>query len=65
MVRISYSSTLPLLKLPLLRSDEVNRDLDMFPDQLLPQELPGFVGIMSLLWIRLSDENKGHEINER
>jgi len=51
---VSDGSTLPLIKLPLLGSSEINRDLDMFTDQLLPQELPGFVSIVSLLRVGLS-----------
>jgi hypothetical protein len=54
MASVSHSGTLPLIKLPLLRPDEINRDLDMFTDQLLPQELPGFIGIVSLSRVRLS-----------
>ena len=69
MARVSHSSTLPLVKLPLLRSDEINRDLDMFTDQLLPQELPRFVGIMGLSRVGLSEMctkvSRNYEINER
>ena len=69
MARVSHSSTLPLVKLPLLRSDEINRDLDMFTDQLLPQELPRFVGIMGLSGVGLSEMrtkvSRNYEINER
>ena len=45
---VSHGSTLPLVKLPLPRSDEINRNLDMFTNKLLSQELPGFVGMVSL-----------------
>jgi len=54
MTSVSHSSTFPLIKLPLLGSGEINRNFDMFTDQLLPQELSGFVGIVSLLRVGLS-----------
>ena len=51
---VSHSSALPLVEFPFLGSDEIDRDLDMFTDQFLPQELSSLVGIESLLRIGLS-----------
>lgn len=31
----SHSGALPLIKFPFLRSDEINRDLDVFTNQFL------------------------------
>jgi len=53
MVSVSHSGTFPLIKIPLLRSNEINRDFNMFTDQLLPQELSSLVRIMRLFGIRL------------
>jgi len=53
MVSVSHSGTFPLIKIPLLGSNEINRDFDMFTDQLLPQELSSLVRIMRLFGIRL------------
>jgi len=68
MARISHSSTLPLVEFPFLWPDEINRDLDMFTDQLLPQKLSGLVGIMSLSGVGLpkmrGKVSRGHEISE-
>ena len=61
----SYSCTFPLIKLPLFRPYEVNRDLDMFADQLLPQEFPGLVSVVGLFRIRLSKISRSHKLNER
>ena len=54
MISVSHRSAFTLIKLPLLGSDEVNHDLDMFTDQLLPQELSNFVSVVSLLRVGLS-----------
>ena len=63
MTSVSHGGTLPLVELPLLGPDEINRDLDVLPDQLLPQELPGFVGIMGLPRVGLSEGRDKRKIS--
>ena len=69
MASVSHSSAFPFIKFPLLRSDEINRDLYMFTDQLLPQKLPSLVGIVSLPRIGLPERrvkmNRSPEISGR
>ena len=59
--RVSHRSTLPLIELTLPRPDEVDRNLNVLSDQLLPQELSSFVGIVGLLRVRLSRTNRGRK----
>ena len=65
MTSVSHSNTLPLVKLPFLGSDKINRDLDMFTDQLLPQEFPRFVGVEGLFRIGLSGESESRPYEQK
>jgi len=68
MVSVSHSGTFPLIKIPLLRSNEINRDFNMFTDQLLPQELSSLVRIMRLFGIRLpksASQSESESLNQR